>query len=342
VAAALDWYQTGGGVPAVEPVLEVRVRDTDARGIPGATITLRQGRLAFDERGQRRHITTEVGTWQTDADGRVVFQNLEASSQYEFDIRAKGFAPRRSVGIDQLPDGRCRVSADAEENVIVLDKAARLTGRLLGADGRPLPRASVQVQSYSPHAPVVLRTVQTNPEGQFTCGPLMAGYHLVLYRYQGPPTENEDPRRIQALQLVPVEEGQTVENVTLDLREATAMLEVQIVGRAEPLTLSGRISLEMAIPFAEPQYAPIMSLRGQESQALQRFSNLPPLEGCLQVFAPRRQMERIPLKLAAGQTTRCRIGPEKSEVSPPARPAERQSTSGPPRDQGSSGGALVP
>jgi hypothetical protein len=335
-AAALEWYQATGGAPPAEPVLEARVVDRDARSIPGATITLRQTRPIFDEAGPRRPTTAETRALQTDADGRVVFRNLKAGGGCEFDIQAERFVPRKHLRLDRLPDGRFQIAADAGDNVIVLDRAAALSGRVIGADGRPLVRVWVQVLSYGTHAYGELTSVQTDAQGRFTAGAVPAGYQLVRCRSEGPSAAPGTFGRM-AVQVVRVEEGEAAADVTLDLRATTATLEVLLVGSAErPIT----ISLAAALPFAEPKYVHVMSFSVVESQAWQRFPHLPPLEGCLETFGSRR-LPPVPLRLVAGRITRCRIGPKDIEIDTPVRPDEQRTGNGL-KEEGSSTGALVP
>ena len=319
VTEALDWYRAAGQPQPLEPVFEGRVVDTSGRGIEGAAVTLTQWWDSVDESGQQRQQRIPAGVVQTDADGHFVFRNLVNTRFHNLEVEAQGFAKREDMQVDRLPDGRFWVSRSTENNVIIMDKPASLSGRVIGVDGLPLVGAAVRLQSYPTHGEPSPHPIQTDTEGRFAVSPLMAGYYLVQYGERGQSTAAGDYEGVTAFQLVRVDEGQTVENVTLDLRQSTATLEVEIVdGSGQPVGVEMAF-LQIPIPSGNPRYAQVLSLTKVKPQRVHRFPNLPPMEGQLSIFVMGHQPKQVAVKLLANQTTRCRVNLDDLEKKPEAK-----------------------
>jgi beta-lactamase regulating signal transducer with metallopeptidase domain len=321
VTAALDWYRTAETPQPVEPVLAGRVVDAKGRSIEGATVTLTEWWDSVDESGRQQQQRVPLGTIRTEADGRFVFRNLAAGRSHDLDVEAEGFTKRERMRVDRLPYRRYLVDRSEENNTIVLERSTSLSGRVIGLDGRPAAYVIVQVQSYPAYAEPQPNATTTDAQGRFNAGPVMSGYHVVRWLEGDEVYVRRGYERVKTLQVVHVEEGEAVENVTLDLREATAGLELQVVDDAgQPAPLS-YVSLDIALPSEEEEYMPAMflSLPGTEPRSLYQFSNLPPLDGYLEVTAIGQPARRIPIKLVAGQTARCKVDLSRPEPLTPVR-----------------------
>ncbi len=285
VAEALKWYQANGQPQPPEPFFAGRVVDTSGRPVAGATITLTWWRNVADESDRENRPPVEIGPLPPDADGHFVFRDLANTGSYCVTIRAQGYVPRERLVVDRWPDGRFQVAVNTRDNMIVLEKPASLSGRVVGSDGRPpvarmrerilgpdgRPPAPgmVWVASYLTHGAAMPSEAPINTEGRFTVGPLMSGYHLVSYLEARSPGEGrEDWERTKAFQLVRVEEGQAVENVTLDAREATATLEAEIVDRAGQPARVETLVLQVPIPAGEAKYASVMLFSRMQPQSV--------------------------------------------------------------------------
>ena len=233
VAEALKWYQANGQPQPPEPFFAGRVVDTSGRPVAGATITLTWWRNVADESDRENRPPVEIGPLPPDADGHFVFRDLANTGSYCVTIRAQGYVPRERLVVDRWPDGRFQVAVNTRDNMIVLEKPASLSGRVVGSDGRPpvarmrerIPRAGRPtarawhgVGGVLPHAR--RRDAQRSPHqhrGTVHRRPTHVG--LSSGELSGSSLTGRRARGLgatKAFQLVRVEEGQAVENVTLD------------------------------------------------------------------------------------------------------------------------------
>ncbi len=129
--------------------------------------------------------------------GSFVFGNL-ANTHHRLRVVAEGFAAREDLSVMQLPDGRFRISDGSEGSVIVLEKPASVSGRVIGLDGRPLANALVHFWSYPVHGVPRLGQLVLDEQGRFASGPVMSGDHLVRYgerkQIQGRRSTKASPR----------------------------------------------------------------------------------------------------------------------------------------------------
>lgn len=130
------------GTVLLEPSVEIRGRVTDRDGKPvaeaeiHATRDLRRLRL-----GQEPGAADRKPEAVTDAEGRFAVPDLRRGEQVDLRVRAKGFLPAEVEG----------VSAPAPKPVaVVLDRAARVAGRVVDPDGRPVPGAELNLASERP------------------------------------------------------------------------------------------------------------------------------------------------------------------------------------------------
>ncbi len=333
----LQWRQDHPEAEPLEQSLCGKVVDTTGRGITTVELRLIRYEDYTGEDGHRYQRQVEAGPCRIDTSGAFAFRGLPNGS-YTLHITAAGYAVRESVHVSQRPDGRFRIDGATEENVLVLEKPASLSGQVLGLDGQPPAGAAVLIQSYPTHGPGAPGRVRLDTQGRFTADALTSGYYVVRYVERRPGSERGNSEEVKAFRLVHVDEGQTIENVTLDPREATATLEIQVVDRAGQPVRVEYLSLSVPLPSERAQRAQVMTRTRLEPQSVYRFPHLPPLDGYLDVVSLDRRPLHAPIQLMAGQITRCRLGPEDTEIRTDVRPVEEQPTNKRPKKEGSSGG----
>lgn len=304
IAEALEWHRVNRGARPLEIRFEGRVVDTAGRPVPAAELSLTA--MERDGEGHRSSDNPQVVHGRTDADGAFVFKS-PANTHHMLRVVADGFAARERVSVGRLPDGRFYVSEGMGDNVIVLEKPSSLSGLLLGLDGRPMAGASVHLWSYPTHGVPVLGQRAVDEQGRFTGGAVMSGHHLVRYGEREQTDGAREYEGITAFSLVHVPEGRAVDDVVLDLRQSTAALEIEIIGQdGQPVGVDG-LALEIDIPSGRPRYAAVLFLQNVKPRLVHRFANLPPMEGHVSVTVMGRPPKRIPVKLVADGTTRCRV-----------------------------------
>lgn len=149
------------GEIALEPGAVLRGRVVSRRGEPiaGATVSAwlqsPDGRnaLGFGDRGDRGSDATAI----TSADGAFRLNDLRAGAGFDLTVTRKGYAEKLVPG----------VRAPAQQVLeIVIEEAARISGRVLDADRRPLENAVVAVEPQASLGP---------GSGSFLGGPEPAG-----------------------------------------------------------------------------------------------------------------------------------------------------------------------
>jgi hypothetical protein len=338
LAEVLQWRQDHPEAEPLEQSLCGKVVDTAGRGITTVELRLIRYEDYTGEDGHRYQRQVEAGRCRIDASGDFGFRNLPNGS-YTLHITAPGYAVRESAHVSQRPDGRFRLDGAAEDNVLVLEKPAALSGRVLGWDGQRPAGAAVLVQSYPTHGQGAPGRVRLDTQGRFTADTLTSGYHILRYVERRPGGERGNSEQVKAFRLVHVDEGQAIENVTLDPREATAALEVQVVDRAGQPVRVEYLSLSVPLPSERAQRAQVMTRTRLEPQNVHRFPNLPPLDGYLDVVSSDRRPLHAPIQLMAGQITHCWLGPEDGEFRTDVRPVQEQPANERPKEEGSGGGA---
>ena len=307
VTEALSWYRTGEHVQPAPRVLSGRVTDTNGKGIPDAKTTLKGPKVIFDERGRRSQQVVEVATLRTDTDGRFAFQDLMSARVYHLDIEAEGFARREHVGVRQLIDGRFHIDGNAENNTIVMENSARLSGRLIARDGVPLTDARLFWSSYSDHGASGDGSCRVDDQGHFTIDAVGSGHHLLEYNVRRRPSPTGEYDGVTGFCLVQVQEGQVIDDLVIDLRKSTATLEVEITDRqGRPVAVDG-LSLDIPALAGEVRVRQVMSLAEVGPQNVHRFPNLPPMQGVLKVYVQGQRPKEVAVQLRAGEITRCKI-----------------------------------
>ncbi len=305
IAQALQWHEDHREVKPVEFVLQGKVVDTAGKPVATAQVSLTGTEDFVGERGERSQSEVDEGHYQTDADGSFVFKNLGNREHHQLAIRTEGFVTRGRMGVTRLPDGRFRID-EGTDNTIVMEKPASLSGRAIAPDGGPLANAEVQLVRY-PGDRDFSAQAKTDTEGRFTAGSLISGSYLVRYCDTKRPIERGDIWSIKAFKLVPVEEGQSVEDVVLDLRDSTCSIEFEIVDRnGEPIA-ADLVTLEVPLPTAGRSVTQIATGGDIPAKRVHRLDNLPPVDGSLSVHVGGQIYRGVRVQLRPNQTARCRV-----------------------------------
>ncbi|MEN6425080.1 MAG: M56 family metallopeptidase [Phycisphaerales bacterium] len=308
-AESLDWHQAHAGQQPRELPFEGRVLDSGGRPVPGASVTLHKDIVVATDLGGGTVHDAGTTTAQTDSEGRFVFRDLPPAKSHRFHlaVAAKGFGDRMNIQVDQLQDGRFYFGADPADNVIVLEKPAKLAGSVIGVDGKPLAPAKLSLDLYPTHGVPGSAVIRTDAQGQFVHDPIMSGHCLLRCGEFNRRSGQGDYPGLTAARLVRIEEGQTVDDVVLDLRESTACLDIEIVdGDGRPISAESA-SLGIIASSTKPAHPRVLSLEDMKPQRIHRIPNLPSMEGYLDVVVRAQPMKRIPVRLLPGQTTRCKL-----------------------------------
>ncbi len=305
VAEALEWRRVNQGAKPLDPAFQGKVVDSAGRPIPMAEVSLIAHERIEDGGGYRIRDDDKALRYRTDAAGSFVFTNLQ-NTHHTLRVAAEGFGTRENLSVMQRPDGRFKISGE-EDNVIVLEKPASLSGRIVGPDSRPPANARVHVLSYPTHAISGRSRAETDAQGRFTIGPIMSGYHLVRYFDHTVPAGVAHGEISRAFRLVRVEEGASVEDVVLDLRESTCSLEFEIVDLNDKPLPSDLVVLEIPLSSGDRRSAAISAMSITRPEKSYRLDHLPPMDGSLRVNVQGDAPRIVNVQLRPNETARARI-----------------------------------
>jgi len=184
-------------------------------------------------------------TTHTDAEGRFHLPDVEPG-QLRLSVEAKGFQPYSRSGLGILPGTETEVE-------VVLKPGATVSGRILDAEGRPLPGISVQGAG---------RNDQTDPRGRFRLVGISPGTHRFL-------AWNDQRGRIHRTVEVPPE-GTEVELVFPVGHEVSG----RVVGPEDEPVPGALVRLEPATEQPEGEISPRSGLTNRSGEF--GFSDVPP------------------------------------------------------------------
>jgi hypothetical protein len=246
-----------------------RVVDTDGKGVSNAILLENKHSGSEDD--------NPAWTTTTDSKGRFSLPDLYSNqsdpfshSRINFAISASGFMTSPNHSIHVNPNGKYM----PDNLTFLLVRVGRLSGKVLGPDGKPLARAPLTLNAHwnisiyskgggsNGNSGNRLLTEITDKEGKFTFDNLPPGVHLLLYPWSGPSAvdvksgrwkEYQDPKlnwpripiieRMHGSEIVEMEEGQNVDDLILDLSKSTCIVEGCVVGPdGKPLT-GGSVSI---------------------------------------------------------------------------------------------------
>lgn len=143
------------------------VVDRSGRAITGACVTLH----GWSTDGADPPLHSLTGASVTGAGGRFRLR-WASSERFNLEVFAPGFAPTVARGLTLSP-----VAGVTELGTLVLDPEARIEGRVIDPEGRPIARASVLASADATNSPPA---VVTGPDGRFELEHLRAGSPLHL------------------------------------------------------------------------------------------------------------------------------------------------------------------
>jgi len=111
------------------------------------------------------------------------------------------------------------------------DRPATVSGKVLGADGKPLAGVPLAVKCLDQRRKWAgLRQIKSDEQGRFKISDLSAGEIFICYEKgsKGVPERAGDAKLF--ISHVRVEAGKTVENITIDLSKATCVVKGRLVG----------------------------------------------------------------------------------------------------------------
>jgi protocatechuate 3,4-dioxygenase beta subunit len=144
---------------------------------------------------------SEVTRTPSDTDGSVIFAQVAPAKGYSLRIQGEGFSEVHLQGISVFPE------ATKDLGDLILGKDIALRGRVVDAQGRPVPGTSVSVHTIerdmatkgmlftmaeqAASVPFPLHAVQTDEEGNFAIGGLKDGQYSLTARHQGYASRHE-------------------------------------------------------------------------------------------------------------------------------------------------------
>lgn len=134
-----EWTPDAG-----ESVVWVRVQDNAGEPIPGATILWPRDRDAF-------------GTSGADGVAGLLFRPPSDGARLGFRIERSGY-------VDAFIEGHATAGSSTDLGTVTLRPAARVAGRVLGADGAPIAGARVGVAPAAPDASTNPASTRARPE----------------------------------------------------------------------------------------------------------------------------------------------------------------------------------
>ncbi len=307
IAQALQWHEDHRDTPPVEQVFQGKVVDKAGNPIARAQLSLTGMENYRDQEGNYRQRDVDAGQWRTDASGNFTFSKL-GNMHHMLRVEAPGYVTREHVNVDRLPDGRFRLSGEATDNVIVLQKpAASLSGRVIGADGRPLAGARVQLVIQPADHYFHPDAARTDAGGRFTVPSLISGSYLVSCYEAARRAERGDYESVNAFQPVTLEEGQAIKDLVLDLRSSTCSLEFEIVDRNGQPLAAEIVTLEVPLDPQNRSQARIVSGFGIPARPIHRLDHLPPVDGSLTVFVRGQGPSKTDVQLRPNQTVHHKV-----------------------------------
>ncbi|MHC4479215.1 MAG: M56 family metallopeptidase, partial [Planctomycetota bacterium] len=314
----LKWYD---GNPALKPVkltVAGRVVDSSGNAIEGAVLDFTKLEYIVNERDHRTQQKANAGRCTTDGNGHFNFIPPQDKEFYDLDVSASGFAERKGLRVQQLPNGRYRIN---RENVIEMQRPGSISGRVIGSDGTPLANAKLnflQNNHYSRRA--TRMELKTDYDGVFAVKDIAAGSHFLAYRQTRTVARHREHQGKRqryfrdeyvgpcAAVVVDVEQGQTVNDVDLDLSQSTCSLEVEVKdGAGNPVPYSN-IELLAKLPEGAYRFGSVFNVYHTSEDGVYHFDRLPPGRWHVQVDTKASEFgEPVEVDLVPGKTAHCRI-----------------------------------
>ncbi len=311
IAQPIQWYEDNKQATPVELPFAGKVLDTAGNPIAGAKLSFTEQEDYKDEQGNRSQRTVDVGQCTTDDNGKFSFGDLTNDRYITLNIIADGYLPKEELHIHRLTDGRYRYDEQnaPQDNVIVLQRPGKISGIVLGANGKPLANAELRLSSvnrYSRTSPI--KTITTNSEGKFAARDISKGHFLLSYTElrmvpHGQGYRQKYDGRCGAVRL-DAEEAGHLTDVVLDLSKSDCSLELQIVDDTNKPVQGMNISFNAEMKGGSYKYAPIFNVIALNHNGVYRFDGMPPGAQCLYINDDsfRFDPKKIDVKLSREKT----------------------------------------
>jgi len=196
----------------------------------------------------------------TDEDGRFAAPALDPGELMTVRVEAPGFICREGYDLVRSQDGHY-VNMEIE-----MHWPARLAGRLIGPDGRPLPTAPLSLtttEEYPHSAAVTINHVRaiTDEEGRWKMEDVPPGVHLLYYPWEGPTkgevesgtwrafckTDEVCPsapiKGVCGAVVIEVGDGEDLDDIVMDLSKSTCAVEGRVCDAAGRPIADARVVL---------------------------------------------------------------------------------------------------
>jgi hypothetical protein len=316
ITQALQWYDGDKDKTPVELPFAGKVVDTSGIPVVGAELRLTKIENYEDEYGHQAQHRVSLGQCRTDTEGRFSFDFVENGEHYLFDITAEGFVPKQMLDIQRLEDGRYRYREEAapEDNVVVLQRPGKISGIVIGADGKPLANAKLTLSTVNRYSDLDMRrTIRTDSEGKFKAEGISKGHFLLSYADirmvpNGLGSHQEYGGLCGAFRLETEEAGHLT-GVVLDLSKSDCSLELQVVDDANEPVRNISFTLDVVMDGGNYKYAPFFSVREVSQDGVYRFGGMPPGAWSLRICKNHKYSmpKRINVDLTHGKTARYKV-----------------------------------
>jgi hypothetical protein len=311
IAQPIQWYDDNKQAEPVDLPFAGKILDTAGNPIAGAKLSFTKREDYEDEQGYQGQRTVDVGQCTTDDTGKFSFGDLTTDRYVTFNVIADGYLMKEELRVHRLTDGRYRYDEQnaPQDNVIVLQRSGKISGIVLGADGKPLANAELRlcgVDRYSQKNPI--KTITTNSEGKFIARDISKGHFLLSYTGlkmvpYGQGFRQEYEGRCGAVSLEAEEAGHLTD-VVLDLSKSDCSLALHVVNDANKPVQDINISFGTEMEGSAYKYAAIFSIRKVSRDGVYCFEGMPPGAWCLYVSdgSLRFEQKKIYVKLSRKKT----------------------------------------
>ena len=283
IDTALAWYDNNTDATPADHPFAGMVVDSSGKPVAGATLRFTKQEDYDDARGHRRQRRVEVGQCTTDVEGRYSFAGFTNDRSYTLDVTAQSFLPKEELYVNRLADGRYRYHERnaPEDNAIQLQHPGKLSGRIIGADGKPLMYADIRLTSVSPYSERNPRkTVTTDSKGRFTTEGIPKGHFLLSYADFRGVAFGRGMRKAYgglcgAIRFE-TEEAEHKSDVVLDLSTSVCVLELDVVDQTGEPMKEISFTLDAKMEGGSYRYAPVFIVTRKSNDGVYRFAGMPP------------------------------------------------------------------
>ncbi|MEJ2648652.1 MAG: hypothetical protein P8016_09625 [Sedimentisphaerales bacterium] len=303
----LDWYEDNQDTEPVEPAFSGKVVDTFGNPVADAKLIFTKKEDYQDERGFKNQRRVEVAQIAADTHGQfsVVLDPSERS--YELNVTSDGFLTRERLMVYCLDDGRFRYidRYTKVDNVIIIQRPGRISGTVIGVDGRPLANAELQLfANYIYSTPDPRKTITTDSQGKFdvnglSTDPMILSYTKLNQVPQGGTSRREYGGLCGAL-ILTNKEGQEQSGIVLDLSKSVCSLELDVKDEAGEPVDSLNVFFETKMPAGSGYfYNTVFYSREENSDGIYKFDGLPPGQWHLRISSGDYPDQALDLELGA-------------------------------------------